>query len=53
MRDIYKPFIGFFIAFLGSYFVHDWIKDILPYPLVIAVIVFVIIYAGTTKLMTI
>jgi len=53
MADIHKPFVALFIAFIGSLFIHENIKNIVPYSLMISIIIFVLIYAGVVYLLRI
>jgi len=53
MADIYKPFIAGFLALIISLFVYGYIKDIIPYAVIVSIVIFFLIYAGIVYLLRI
>jgi len=47
-RELWKIFFCGFIALFAAIFIYINIKDILPIPVVISLLVFMLVYAGMT-----
>ncbi len=50
MRELWKIFFCGFVALIVSVFIYLNIKDILPFPIIILLAIFVLVYAGATHL---
>jgi hypothetical protein len=47
-NEVWKVFFCGLVALLAAFFTYSKIKDIMPIPLVISVVVFIVVYAGMT-----